>query len=689
MLPQVQVSASQQQMQMNTIDQKVYYVGQDIQSVTGSAADILRNIPSIDVDMDGNVSIRGDPNVQVLIDGHTSGMMGVGSRADILSQLPADSIERIEVIAVPSAKYKPDGTGGVINLVLKKKHGKSPSGTLKLTVGNDNRYGAGLNGNYNKGPLTVTGLINVRKDDRVRIATDHRTYIDPATGLPATAYSVTTETTRPLMKIAQLQVEDQVTKDDKVTQTLDYTEKIQHRDSDEFQENTIGGSQETFDRLRVAPERDTDAETHTTYQHDFGRQDNSLTAEVRWEHHTVTAGNHYADSTSPPPSPATFETTKIFIDEPSTELSIAYVNAFSATTKLELGLDRSEDISRNRVEDASLDPLSGLWLNNPSITSAFTLDQVVTAFYATYRERFGRLSAMVGVRAENTLVDTDQVTISELASESYVRLFPSSHLAYDISDKTQWVFDFSERIHRPEADDLDPFPQYQDPYSLFAGNPHLLPEEAHSFDTGWQYRSGDTTCSADFFYKYAYDGFSTVSRYINSATLLTTMENVASTRSGGMEASADFKPWASLALNASGSLYDYQLDASNLGLVASQQTFAWNAKASADYSIRPDTLFQLSATYSGKRLTAQGYRLPSFVANIGFKHEMLHLHLTVVVTVADLFNTLRDETILRSATLMDHSVHRRNSRTFSAGIVYAFGNPITKKTDSLQYDNSP
>src|ERR1017187_10127206 len=171
-MDRVEVTAIQQTF-LNSIDRKTYNVGADIQSVTGSASDILQNIPSVQVDIDGNVSLRGDDNVQILIDGRSSALMGA-NRADVLAALPADSIERIEVITNPSAMYKPDGSAGIINIVLKKKHKPGISGSLRLTAGNGRRFGATLNGSYNPRRYNIFGTLTLRQDDRIRVATDNR-----------------------------------------------------------------------------------------------------------------------------------------------------------------------------------------------------------------------------------------------------------------------------------------------------------------------------------------------------------------------------------------------------------------------------------------------------------------------------------------------------------------------------------
>ena len=190
----------------NSIDRKVYSVGNDIRSSTGAASDLLQNIPSVEVDVDGNVSLRGSDNVLILIDGRTSTLMG-RSRADVLAQLPADSIDKIEVITNPSAKYKPDGTAGIINIVMKKKRANQVATSVNVSIGNDRRYNTGVSASYNAGKWGVFGSYNVRQDDRPRRATDFRTVTDPATGTTTTLDKTSVEESRPFSQLVRAGVD--------------------------------------------------------------------------------------------------------------------------------------------------------------------------------------------------------------------------------------------------------------------------------------------------------------------------------------------------------------------------------------------------------------------------------------------------------------------------------------------------
>ena len=688
-MDRVEVTAIQQTF-LNSIDRKTYNVGADIQSVTGSASDILQNIPSVQVDIDGNVSLRGDDNVQILIDGRSSALMGA-NRADVLAALPADSIERIEVITNPSAMYKPDGSAGIINIVLKKKHKPGISGSLRLTAGNGRRFGATLNGSYNPGRYNIFGTLTLRQDDRIRVATDNRSFTDPTTLLPATTQTTTTEHGRPLSEIAQIGFEYNAAKTDKLGETINYNCRtfVRHAAEHDVSGEGAGPPTTNYDRLRVDPEYERDLESKTTYEHDFNGGGHTLNLEFRGEHHTEEEDNQYSDVYAVPVTPTTHDHTRIFTNEPGTEATAEYSDPLSANSKLELGFNRTEDISNQDHFREVLDPTTSNWEVDPSVTNRFILDQTVQALYGTYRQSIGDLGVMPGLRLEQADVGTNQVTSGILNETRYHRLYPSLHLTYDLTETRQLQLNYSHRVRRPESDDLNPYPEYQDPYNLREGNPYLKAEETHSLETGYQYKKDETAYLAALFYRYSYDDFTTVSQYISPTTLLTTEENLSESQSGGAEWAATVLPGENLSLNASGNIFYNQIDASNLGYGTKKSTFAWAGKLSADYDWSKSTTLQLNANYTAKRLTPQGYRLPTFVTNFGIKHELKNRSISLILTVSDLLNSLKEETRLSTPVLTEDSTRRRSSRIVYVGVTYGFGSSKKKaKEDTLQFDNN-
>jgi outer membrane receptor protein involved in Fe transport len=686
-MSQVEVT-EHQQAQLNSIDRKTYLVGQDVQGVTGTAADVLQNIPSVDLDIDGNVSLRGDSNVLVLIDGRPSALMNSTNRADVLSSLPADSIERIEVITNPSARFKPDGSAGIINIVMKKRRKPGVSGTVRLTGGNDDRWGGSAGANYNPGAYNLAGNLNVRKDDRDRITTERRTYTDPSTGLPATEQTRTTEQFRPLFEIGEAEVDADAGPLGQLSGTVDYTNRQQHRNATETLASSVGSVPTDYDRLRNDPEYERYAEAKASLDHEFGRKDDTLNLAFRWEHDTERDHNLYTDVFSVPAAPSTSTRTLVEFNEPTTELSADYSNTLDPDRKVEAGFDRLDDRWNKNVLGTDFNPATGLWVVDPTITNDFVAEQVITAAYGTYQQRFGKFTAMPGLRLEAVEVDTNQLTQGIVANQRYDHAYPTLHLAYELTDTEELQLNYSERVNRPDDDDLNPFSEFQDPTSLRVGNPHLRPEEVHSVEAGDQYKRGDTTLLAALFYRDAVNSFTTVTQILNSTTLVTTEENLGHNQSGGAEFAATVSPWKPFTLNASASAYYNEIDASNLGYTSNRGTYTWSGKFSGEYDWGKATAVQFSANYNNRRLTPQGYRLPTFVANLGVKHELRNQKLAVFFTVSDLFNSLKEETRLDTPTLHDDYTRRRSSRFFSVGAIYTFGSAKKKgKSDTLEFDN--
>lgn len=684
-LQRVEVNARKEAF-YNSIDRKVYNVGKDVQSVNGSASDLLQNVPSVDVDIDGNVSLRGNGNVLILVDGHTSSMMGA-NRAAVLQQMPADGIQRIEVITNPSAKYKPDGTAGIINIVMKKKQDPGYAGSIRASVGNDDRYNAGLNASYNPGKFTIYGSYNLRQDDRVRTTNETRSHLDPTSNQFLGTKLSTKDHQRPLSHIGQLGTDYKINEDDKIGASVRYNHRRYVHDALE-RDTTLdpaGGTLTDYDRRRTGPEIEQDLEFESTYNHVF-EEGHELSVEVRHSKSTESQDNRFSNSYRFPVTPTTYDQILLDTAERDTEALIEYTRPLPADAKLEAGYNLQVNNSDFNHVGANLDLTSGLWIPNPQLTNYFLYDQTIHAGYVTYGRPVGRFGFLVGLRLEETQIDANQVTAAIRAKNDYFRAYPSLHLSYNLDDKRQLQWNYSHRVHRPENEDLNPYPNYIDPFNLRAGNPKLLPEETHSIETGYQYKDGDLTYLGTLYYRYSYHGFTQVTRYINSTTQLTTEENLSKSQSGGLELAATRPIGTKLSVNFSGNAYYNEIDASNLGYSSKRSTVAWAAKLNANYRATKVDLFQFNSNYNAKRLTAQGYRLPTFVANVGWKHEFADKHTALLLTVADVFNTQKEETRINTAILRDDRIGRRTSRVLFLGVIYNFGKQSKKTKDDFQFD---
>ncbi|MEO5959434.1 MAG: outer membrane beta-barrel family protein, partial [Opitutaceae bacterium] len=673
----------------NSIDRKVYNVGKDLQSVAGSASDLLQNVPSVQVDIEGNVSLRGDSNVLILVNGKTSTMMGK-NRAAVLEQMPADGIDKIEVITNPSAKYKPDGTAGIINITLKKKQEAGYSGSVRVSVGNDRRYNANVTANYNPGKYNLFATAGVRQDDRPRWVQDDRSHTDAATNSVVFTSQRTAETSRPLSRIAQAGVDYKL--DDKTTLggSLHYNFRdfLRHASVSNLSRNAAGTITDDYDRLRRSPEYEKDLEFTGTLQHAFAAEDRELNIEVRHGQTTEQEDNRYTNVYRTPARATTFDFTLIKTTETNTETSVEYIHPLDENSKFEAGYNG--EIGRTDLDfHGSFTDATGANVVDAARTNHFIYDAAIHAFYGTYAHKFGKFGLLAGLRFEHAGVDTNQVTARIVGSNDYNRFYPSLHTSYDLTETQQLQLNYSHRVHRPEGDDLNPYPEYQDPFNLRAGNPMLVPEDIHSIEAGWQHKKDDTTYLATVYYRYRYHGMTDVSRYIDSVTLLTTKENLGTSRSGGLELGVNTRVKDRLSLNFSANAYRNEIDASNLGFSSRRSAFAWDAKLNTNFDVTKTTLVQLNANYTAQRLTPQGYRYPTKVVNLGLRHNFTDKKTAIVFTVSDIFNTLGERTHIDTPTLQQDIARRRSSRIAYIGLIYNFGKATKKpKKDELQFDNS-
>ena len=681
---------SKQQAFLNTIDRKTYNVGKDIQSTTGSASDLLQNLPSVQVDIDGKVSLRGSESVMILINGRTSTLMGK-SRAEALQQLPADSIEKIEVITNPSAKYKPDGTAGIINISLKKKHAVGFSGTITTAYGNEDRANAGVTAGYHSGPWTLSGNLSGRHDVRLRRATEARTSIDPVTGVVTQVEKTTLDRARPFTRIARGGVEYSAGEHDKLGLTASYNHRdFQRRATDQnIFRNGAGTVTSEYDRTRYDPEFERSLEWGANWQHTFPGEDHELNVEFKSYRSDEIEDNQYANIYRTPVIPTTYENTLIKAGERGTETIIEYKRPLGDAAKLEVGYTRTSDRLDADLFAEALNLTTGQWAKDTVKSNRFIINSTNHAFYATYGQAFGKFGLLAGLRPELTTQQSRLVNTGQLIPNDYNRVYPTLHLAYHATDRHELQLNYSHRVRRPEIDDLNPFPDYQDPFNLRAGNPRLKPEDIHSIEAGYSFQPGDSSITSTLYHRYTYHGFTSFTRDIGGGVLLTTRENLAVNRATGFELTANTEVGKLLSLNFSSNTFFNTIDASDLGFTSTKSDVSWSAKLGATLHVSARTLFQFNTNYSSARLTPQGSRRPSYVANAGLRHDLWQKKVALVLTVSDVFNSLKETTVFDTPMLRGENMRRRSSRIVYLGFIYNFGQSAKKpKDDSLKFDNS-
>jgi outer membrane receptor protein involved in Fe transport len=654
-----------------SIDRRSYSVANDLTAKTGSIADALRNIPSVEVDVQGNVSLRGDPNVTIMIDGKPSSMFNGDGKADALQQMPADQIDRVEVMTNPSAAYRPDGTAGIINLITKKTRKPGATGSFKLNVGPDGRYNTGVTGNLVKGKLTLSGDAGFRYDRQKFWSTDER---DTTTAANPGAHTVQDGAFKNAGSAVNLRG------------GIDYNLTPKDRLSGEVRFRGMDystGGEETFTVLGAPPSAPALAYARASsakmdrkngavsgdWRHQFKGAEHELDAHLEYEVTDFQRDSQaFIDNAT---SADVYETFGFGADQNRVNFKLDYTRPMSDEAKLKTGLDL-EGVDNDYDNHGTRGPSLAGQIVDPSRTNRFLYDQDVYAGYVTYERPFGDFTALAGLRAEQVEIRTDQVTSGQKDDNSYFRVYPSLHLGYTVSQTQTLTANYSRRVQRPQVQDLNPYRIYQDPNNYRAGNPDLKPQVTDSYELGWQYRKGPASYLATAYYRESRDGVTDVVSDLGGGVFLNTRENLAKSRNGGLELVANGKLTPKLSYNISGNAFWNEIDASDLGFAGKRSGTTLSGRASLSWQATPKDFFQLNGFTSGRRLMPQGYREPISLLNLGYRRKVSD-RLNFVVTANDVLNAFKDVTVIDTPWLRERAERRANVRAVFFGFTYSFG----------------
>lgn len=646
-------------------DKRVFHVGTDLMSSAGSVSDLMRNIPSVQVDVAGNVSLRGNENVTILIDGKPSALMNPRMRADVLRQIPAAEIEQIEVVTNPSAQYKPDGVGGIINLVRKKQRKAGVTGNIVANLGTRERKNATASVGYNTGWVNLFASYGIRRDlfeiDNTdeRVRNEHtRTYVSQQTVGGA----------KPLSHLVRLGAEWQMNARNRLqlnggfnTRRFLRNDQISATERDANRNITYQNIRYRYDNEKVKQ-----WESGGVYTYRLG-DNHELTADYSYSSLEGLEDNRYATYSTDGDSK---DNTQIWQAYYQHLFRMAYHRSWGERLKLNLGyeLDALQTDLNYHVQNLTGDT----FVPDMNRTNDFTNQETNHAFYATLAYKAGKWNVQLGLRPELMQIKSHLFSLDSLVNSHYFMVYPTLHTAYLLNGNSELRLSYSLRMNRPEADELNPFPEYQNPLTLKAGNPYLKPEKIHSVEAGYQWRNGVTTILGTLYYRYVTNQLTTVTRYMSDNVLLTTTENLNNASSAGAEFIADTGIGKWLTLNMTGNLFYNQINAARLGYGNHKDTFAWSASLNADFVPFANALLQLNARYFSSVLLPQGRREGSFTTDLGVKYEIPRWHLSLTATLSDVFGTLKRTDMFDTPQLQQRIEQRSNTRVFYIGLIWDF-----------------
>ena len=665
----------------DNLDKKVIDVSKDLTVTGGTALDVLQNVPSVTVDQTGAVSIRGSGGVTVFIDGKPTGTT--------LDQIPASSIQSVEVITNPSSRYDASGAGGIVNIVLKKDRRDGLNGQASATVGTGEKYNASLGLNYRRGKWNAFGSYDFRRDRRHTAGSLDQTTTarDTTLQLHQDRSGVNIQTSHALRLGLDYALTPEQTLTLAVQPRFNPLENAETLDSRQVNA-TAGG------RLVAAgTSRRTNASTGT-----FRSADVTLDYRRTWVAHPgreLTANAVYTPLLGDtrvvstilyPADVAVGQQQRTTNRTTQATAQVDYVQPLGEKSRVEAGLRSTLrrydlDYQLSRVPVLPFDP-----------SNRFIYEQYVQAVYAIYANAWGKFGYQVGLRAEQTTLDGNQQATSEQFAQRYFDLFPSAVLGYDFPHEQRLQLSYSKRIQRPDAGELNPFTDRTDQLNLVTGNPRLLPEYVHSVELGDQKTfAGGRSLSATAFYRLETNtaqGFRQV--LIDPLTGLlvtsTTRQNLGQETSYGLElvGATPLARWWKV--NATASTFRRLIRGSAMGVPINTASQVYTTRFNNTFGLTKKLDAQLALNYRSPINSAQGTRQANFNIDVAAKYNVLGDRGTITLRVADIFNTLRYDFTSSGADFATVSRFKRESRIAFLGFAYRFGQnaaarPV-RKTDS-------
>ncbi|MEF3079026.1 outer membrane beta-barrel family protein [Winogradskyella poriferorum] len=700
------------------LDKKVYNIGKDLTTAGGTVSDALNNVPSVAVDVEGAISLRGNENVRILINGKPSAMAGFGD-SNILSQLPAEAIERVEVITSPSARYDAEGTAGILNIILRQKETLGFNGSLNFTLGNPDNVGVSAALNFRTEKFNIFSNIGWRYFDAPRNSFNDITYFDQIEdGVVEEPEFRRIREDQEVERLnrnynANIGMEYFLDDTSSLTGSLFYRlgsdADISLNNSERFNDNTI--VEETLRREKET-EKDNRYQISLNYVKQFGDDsDHKLTADFQFENSSeegFTFLNErylFTDQTDPEAFQIEQETTTE--DQNEYLLQADYVLPLGEGSRFEAGFRSTlqNEVTDYTLEQENLD--NGSLEINDIYTNVFDYDQNVNAIYSQYGSKFGKFSFLFGLRLEHTqlkgkidsrltdeeLVEAFGFPIDTDFDNNYLGLFPTLNLIYNLngsdSDNEESItLGYNRRINRPRGWFINPFPSRSSRTNVFQGNPNLEPAFSNTFDLGYLKRWEKFTLTTSVYYQHEDDSFERIQENTGQQTtdgidiIRTIPINLSTNKRTGAELGFLYNPAKWLRLNSSFNFFQFETEGDFNGVDYSAKNTSWFARFSSKVTLPWSIDWQTNARYRGARQDAQSDTDGILSIDLAFSKEILKNKGTLSLNVRDLLNSRKRQSTTTTDFFTRYNESQWRQRQINLSFIYRFNQQNNKRNRS-------
>jgi len=683
-LEEVDIIAEQTTVEIK-LDKKIYNVGKDLTVRGGSVSDVLDNIPSVSVDIEGNVALRGNENVRILINGKPSGLVGLNS-TDALRQLPSDAIEKVEIITSPSARYDAEGTAGILNIILRRSKLLGLNGAVILNAGHPDQLGGSGNINYRTGNVNIfntsgysyrnspgnsttkTEFFNTKfDDDGLLVQDDPNTFRDEYRTFERIRKGFNSNTGIEWY----------------INPTTSLTTAYLVRNSDN--KNETFNRAEAFDAsktlvsqsFRYAPEFESDQTTQFSVNFDKqfdGNSEHRLTFDFQVENNSEDENSIIYNNDVVAERVQTIEVQERILLKSDFTLPIGEHSRF------ELGYNGrfSNNMTDYTLEFAEDDT----YVLDTDVSNTLIYKEDVNAFYSQYGSKLkDRFSFLLGLRMESTRVTIQQLRGNEYTNTNYVGLFPTVNLGYEFSDTQSLTLGYNRRISRPRSRFLNPFPSRSSATNLFQGNPNITPSYSDGFDIGYLNKFDVLTLNTSLYFNHATDVFTYVSEDTGEKVEIDGEEvsvirrgpiNLAENDRYGFEFTLTYRPSKKWNINTNFNVYQSIIRGTYKGLSYDSENLNWFIRLNNKYTLPGKVEWQTRISYDGPRIDAVNRREGRFSSNMALSKDLFKEKASISFNINDLLNTQRRNLESTTPTFHSDSTFRWRVRSYTLSFTYRF-----------------
>lgn len=645
------------------LDKKVFNVGADLSNTGASALEVLNNVPSVTVDIEGQVSLRGASGVQMLINGKPSVL--ASSEGNALGTITADMIERIEVITNPSAKYDAEGTAGILNIVLKKEEKRGINGSVTLNTGFPNNHSIGLSLNRRTEKFNLFSQFGY----------GYRTF-------PSTSNSVSRNKSiqSELSTVGENDKNEQfynvilgtdyhINKNNVLTLSGNFAyEKEKEDGTSSYKLLRQNDDAQAWTRTEATTATNPKWEYELQYKRDFeSHKDRNLLFSAQGSSFGKSKTSLFDINSAQ--NLTNKQQAKTDFSEYEYTFKLDYTHPFSDIYTIETGAQYVLDDVSN--DYAISDLVSGSWVSNDKLTNVFDYSQKVLASYATFAVELDKWGVKGGLRVENTDLATKLKNTSTTNNQNYTDYFPSTHVSYKVTESFSLQGGYSKRIYRPRLWDLNPFFSYRDDYNLFTGNPMLSPEYTDSYELTSIHYIGGLSLNAGIYHRRTTDVIERVTSYEGNIST-TRPENIGQNNMTGLELNAKISPARWLTLSTDMNFNSYVRTGSYEGRSFDFNGSRWSSRLMSKWKLPADIDLEVSGNYRSPYTTVQGKTLQDSYMDLGMRKKILKGRAIISLSVRDVLASRARRSIADQTDFYRESEYRRG-RYVTLGFSYGFG----------------